>query len=114
MAAKKKKVAKRPAKKKAVKAAKANKGKKTRKKAVKVAFGLSSSEPNSHFVCKLDNAVFKPCAPSSSWSFKLGKHAVTAKAIDSVGNEGALVTYRFKVVKAHGKKHHKGHEKKKK
>jgi hypothetical protein len=87
---------------------------KTKKKSVKAAFGLSSSEPNSHFVCKLDNAVFKPCAPSSSWSFKLGKHAVAAKAIDSVGNEGALVTYRFKVVKAHGKKHHKGHEKKSK
>jgi hypothetical protein len=83
----------------------------TRKKSVKAAFGLSSSEPNSHFLCKLDNAVFKACAPSSAWSFKRGKHAVTAKAIDSVGNEGAPATYRFKVVKGHGKKHHKGREK---
>jgi subtilisin family serine protease len=90
---------------------------KTKKKSVKVAFGLSSSESNSHFLCKADKAVFKPCAPSSSWSFKLGRHAVTAKAIDAVGNEGAQATYRFKVVKArpktHGKQHHKGDEKKK-
>ena len=37
------------------------------------------------------------------------------KAADALGNEGAQVAYRFKVVKAgskaHGKKHHKGHKK---
>lgn len=85
---------------------------KTKKKKVKVAFGLASSEPSSHFTCKVDNAVWKPCAPSSSWSFKPGKHVVWAKAVDALGNEGAQVASRFKVVKAHAKKHHKGDKKK--
>jgi subtilisin family serine protease len=84
---------------------------KTKKKSVKVAFGLASSEPNSTFLCKIDNAAFKPCAPSSSWSFKLGKHRVWAKAVDTVGNEGAQVVYRFKVVKAGPQKKHKHHNK---
>jgi subtilisin family serine protease len=83
----------------------------TRRKSIKLAFGLASSEPNSHFICKVDNAVFKPCAPLSSWSFKRGKHAVNAKAIDAVGNEGPLATYRFRVVKPRGKNHHKGEAK---
>jgi subtilisin family serine protease len=85
---------------------------KTKKKKVKVAFGLASSEPNSHFLCKVDNAVWKPCAPSSSWSFKPGKHLVWAKAVDALGNEGAQVASRFKVVKAHAKNHHRGEKKK--
>jgi hypothetical protein len=85
---------------------------KTKKKSVKVAFGLASSEPSSRFLCKVDSAEWKPCAPSSSWSFKPGKHVVSVKAVDALGNEGAQVASRFKVVKVHAKKHHKGHKKK--
>jgi subtilisin family serine protease len=84
---------------------------KTKKKSVKVAFGLASSEPDSTFLCKIDQAAFKPCAPSSSWSFKVGKHVVNAKAVDSAGNEGSPVAFRFKVEKAGPQKKHKNHKK---
>lgn len=82
---------------------------KTKKKSVKPAFGFASSEPNSNFLCQIDGAPFKPCAPSSSWSFKVGKHVVSVKAVDAVGNEGAPVAYRFKVVKVQPKKSSKHH-----
>jgi subtilisin family serine protease len=84
---------------------------KTRKRSLKLAFGLTSSEANSTFLCKIDNAAFKPCAPSSSWSFKLGKHVVSVKGIDAVGNEGAPVTFRFKVEKSGPQKKYKHHKK---
>lgn len=86
---------------------------KTKKKSVKLAFGLASSEPNSTFLCKIDNAAFKPCAPSSSWSFKVGKHVVSAQAVDAAGNEGSPVAFRFKVEKSGPQKKHKNHKKEK-
>src|SRR5262249_25094751 len=85
---------------------------KTRKKKTKVAFAFASSEPNSTFLCQVDKAAPKACAPSSSWSFKLGKHVVSVRALDTLGNAGAPIESKFKVVKARPKKHHKGDAKK--
>jgi hypothetical protein len=86
---------------------------KTRKNSVKLRFGLKSSVANSTFRCKIDNkGKFKPCKASFSAVFKVGRHAVSAEAVDPAGTVGKPVTFRFRVEKVapkHKRKHHGGH-----
>jgi hypothetical protein len=79
----------------------------TRKKSVKLGFRLASSEPSSTFLCKVDKGKFKPCPAKFALRFRLGKHAVRAKAVDAAGNVGKAVTFRFRVEKA--RPAHRGH-----
>jgi hypothetical protein len=85
---------------------------KTRKRSVKLSFGLKSSVPGSTFRCKIDNkGKFKPCKASFSVSFGIGRHVVAAKAVGPTGTVGKAATFQFRVVKApkHHKRHHRGH-----
>ncbi len=83
---------------------------KTRKASVKLSFGLESSVAGSTFLCQIDNkGDFKPCKASFSAVFRVGRHAVSAEAVDPAGTVGKPVTFRFRVQKVapKHKKHHK-------
>lgn len=53
-------------------------------------FNLSSSEPNSNFVCSVDNAVFADCNDQFSQTFAEGAHSLVARAVDAAGNVDAV------------------------
>jgi subtilisin family serine protease len=72
---------------------------KTRAKSVKLSFGLESSQPGSTFLCKVDKGDFRPCQANFALSFKLGRHAVWAEAVDAAGT-GRPVASRFRVERA--------------
>jgi subtilisin family serine protease len=85
---------------------------KTRKKSVKLGFGLKSSVAGSTFRCKIDRGKFVPCKASFSATFKLGGHRVSAKAVAPSGTEGEPVAFKFRVQKAvpkHKRHHHRRH-----
>jgi hypothetical protein len=94
-----------------------NKVVRTKKNAVTLSFRLGSSVAGSTFLCKVDKGTYQPCKEKLSRRFKLGKHTVSAEAVDSIGNVGRPTSFSFKVEKVkpkHGKKHHrrKAHHKK--
>lgn len=84
---------------------------KTRKKWVRLPFGLASSVPGSTFRCKIDKAGFAPCRTSFTRSFKLGRHSVSAEAVDPAGTVGKPVTFKFQVkrVLPRHQRQHRGH-----
>jgi hypothetical protein len=49
-------------------------------------FRFSSTEPGSHFECKLDKGAFKRCASPFKHKVKPGKHVFRVRAIDTAGN----------------------------
>lgn len=49
-------------------------------------FRFASSEPQSHFQCKLDRKKWKPCRNPFKRSVKPGKHLFRVRAIDRFGN----------------------------
>lgn len=48
------------------------------------------------FECKLDKRPFKPCASPKRYRVKRGRHAVSVRAVDFVGNKGKPKTVRFR------------------
>ena len=71
-------------------------------------FRFSSTEPASHFLCKLDKRRFKPCASPFKHKVKPGKHTFRVRAIDLAGNADptpAKYVWRVKA-KRHRHKHH--------
>ena len=76
--------------------------KKTRRRTVK--FRFQSTEPSSHFQCKIDKQPFAPCSsPKKYKHLKLGRHTFRVRAIDLAGNvDPSAARFRFKVVR---KKH---------
>jgi hypothetical protein len=79
-----------------VKLAKKPKAKTTSKK-FKLAF--SSNEAGSTFKCKLDSGAYKPCASSYKKTVKVGRHKLLIIATDASGNQSAVLTVKWKVVK---------------
>jgi hypothetical protein len=71
-----------------------------RGKSVRLGFGLVSNTPDSTFRCKIDKREFVPCKANFTWRFKLGRHAVSAAAVDGAGNVGSAVTVKFQVKRA--------------
>jgi streptogramin lyase len=65
----------------------------------KAKFAFSSSEPASHFQCKLDKAKPKPCtSPKTYKGQKPGRHTFKVWAIDAAGNKATTPAKRsFKV-----------------
>jgi Subtilase family len=86
---------------------------KTRKKSVRLEFELQSSDfSRPDFRCKIDKGGFKPCKARFLATFKVGKHAVSAEAVDSTGTVGKPVTFKFRVEKVapkRGKHHNRKH-----
>jgi hypothetical protein len=63
------------------------------------AFEFSSSEPNSTFLCQLDDAPLIPCSPPVSYdSLSPGTHTFRVKAIDDAGNIATTPTSRTWIV----------------
>ena len=52
----------------------------------RVVFRFASSEPGSHFRCKLDRAPYLACASPRAFSLAPGRHAVRIAAVDRAGN----------------------------
>lgn len=65
----------------------------------KATFRLTSSEPGSSFLCKLDKKAFAPCrSPKTYKHLKLGKHKFQVKARDAAGNlDRTPAVKRFKI-----------------
>jgi hypothetical protein len=71
--------------------------KRTTKKRVKFAF--TTSEPGSHFQCRLDGGAWKSCASPRTVKVKKGKHRFSVRAVDAAGNVDATpASYRFRRV----------------
>jgi len=71
---------------------------KTKKKAV--SFEFSSSEQDSSFECKLDDAGFESCSSPFSTKVNKGKHTFSVRASDAAGNtDSTPATYSWKVKK---------------
>ena len=62
-------------------------------------FGFASSEPGSHFQCRLDGGAYAPCtSPAKYKGLKHGRHTFNVRAIDKLGNVDATAASRsFKV-----------------
>jgi Ca2+-binding RTX toxin-like protein len=58
----------------------------TQKKARRVAFRFTASEPGSSFRCKLDAKPYRLCASPRAYRVKLGRHVFRVFAIDPAGN----------------------------
>ncbi|MBS1894259.1 MAG: S8 family serine peptidase, partial [Actinobacteria bacterium] len=81
---------------------------KTRKKSIRLEFGLrSSASTRTTFRCKIDKGSFKPCKANFSAHFKVGKHAFSAEAIDAAGTVSEPATFKFRVKRL--APHHRGH-----
>jgi hypothetical protein len=65
----------------------------------RVKFTFSSNETGSTFMCKLDNASFRPCASPKTYKVKPGKHTFSVEATNAAGQTGAAVRAQFKVVR---------------
>jgi subtilisin family serine protease len=70
---------------------------KTRRRSAKLSFRLVASEPGSIFRCKVDGGGFQRCGPGLTKRFRLGRHVVSAEAIDAVGNLGRPAVFRFRI-----------------
>lgn len=79
------------------------KGPKARITAHRATFRFSSSEGGSSFECRLDRKAFAGCrSPKTYKGLRLGKHRVSVRAIDSVGNvDPTPVKFAFRVVEKH-------------
>ena len=70
----------------------------TQKKWRQVAFRFASSEPGSHFRCKLDRKPYRGCASPRTYRVKPGRHAFRVFAIDRAGNRDRTpVLFKFRV-----------------
>jgi hypothetical protein len=64
----------------------------------RVAFRFASSEPGSHFRCKLDAKPYRPCTSPRAYTVPLGRHAVRIDAVDAAGNpDRTPALFRFRV-----------------
>jgi hypothetical protein len=78
----------------------------TGKKRARVTFSLFS-EPGAGFQCSIDFGAFFPCVSTLVLKLPLGKHTLTARANDTVGNLDAIpaaLTVRVKAKKVKAKK----------
>jgi hypothetical protein len=61
-------------------------------------FGFAASEPGSSFLCRLDSHPFAACAsPLTLGPLKDGRHKFAVRAVDPVGNQGAVAHRSFRV-----------------
>jgi Ca2+-binding RTX toxin-like protein len=64
----------------------------------RVVFRFASSEPGSHFRCKLDRSPFRPCSSPRAYNVGLGRHTFRIFAIDAAGNaDPTPALFRFRV-----------------
>ncbi len=63
-------------------------------------FGFSSSEPGSHFQCKLDSRPWRACSSSKTLrSVATGRHIFRVRAIDTAGNiDSSVATRRWQIL----------------
>jgi len=78
-----------------VKVSKGPKPKSTKRKAK----FLFSAEAGATFRCKLDKGGFEGCKSPAKFKVKPGKHKLSIRATDDLGNAGAAETYKWKVKK---------------
>ncbi|MBA3865351.1 MAG: hypothetical protein H0X42_03225 [Solirubrobacterales bacterium] len=70
----------------------------TRSRHRRVAFHFSSSEPGSHFRCKLDAKPYRACTSPHAYNVGLGRHTVRVDAVDAAGNaDRSPALFRFLV-----------------
>jgi Ca2+-binding RTX toxin-like protein len=64
----------------------------------RVVFRFASSEPGSHFRCKLDGKPYRPCTSPRAYTVAIGSHSVRIIAIDAAGNaDRTPALFRFRV-----------------
>ncbi len=61
---------------------------KTRTRRARVTVTLASPEAGVTFECSIDGGAFAPCGPSFSTKLPVGRHTITAHAIDAASNIG--------------------------
>jgi hypothetical protein len=73
----------------------------TKKKAAKVTFGFSSSEPGTGgFQCQVDNEQFTLCTSPYVRNLKIGAHAFRVRAFDAESTpDPTLAIYEFRIKK---------------
>ncbi|MEX2105553.1 MAG: calcium-binding protein [Solirubrobacterales bacterium] len=72
----------------------------TRRPPRRVVFRFASSEPGSHFRCRLDGRPFRSCASPRVYFVGPGRHAVRIFAIDAAGNRDRTpALFRFRVLR---------------
>jgi subtilisin family serine protease len=70
----------------------------TRSKAARAVFRFGSDQAGTTFVCRIDQATFKPCGSRIVHRFGLGLHTVKVKAVGSTGVADATpAIFRFRV-----------------
>ena len=52
----------------------------------RIVLRFAAKERGATFLCKLDRAPFRPCAPPRAYSLAPGRHAIRVRAVDAAGN----------------------------
>ena len=75
----------------------------------KVKFRFVSTQPGSHFECRLDKKkAFRPCRNPFKKKLKKGKHVLRVRAVNAQGvRDPSPAKYHWRVGKAPKRKHHK-------
>jgi hypothetical protein len=64
-------------------------------------FGLASNEPNSSFLCNLDDEGWEACPSSTAYSeLEVGDHEFSAQAVDATGNVDATPAMKSWTIEA--------------
>lgn len=69
----------------------------TAKRKAKVRFAFASEEAGATFECSVDGAPFAPCSSPQTVKLQVGKHLVSVRAVDALGNAGPAATSRVRV-----------------
>jgi hypothetical protein len=78
---------------------------KSKKKKAKVSYTLTSTEAGSSFQCSIDGGAFVACVSPFVTKLRRGKHTLTVRATDALGNvETSPATFTTKVTKKKKKK----------
>jgi hypothetical protein len=74
---------------------------------------FTSSEPGSHFECKVDGGPFAPCASPFHKRLSFGHHRFAVRAVDAAGNvdqtPAAASVAVLRIHRKHSQKHRHRH-----